>query len=57
MKARMDFIQFAKDPTPSVRPVAPRKIWNMAVAGILSLAVFLMVAFLADYIETKRAQS
>jgi uncharacterized protein involved in exopolysaccharide biosynthesis len=40
-----------KEPTPSLYPVSPRKRVNVAIAGILGLFMFTMLAFFIEYIS------
>jgi len=50
-KARIDYTMLVKEPTPSLYPVSPRKRVNVAIAGILGLFIFTMLAFFIEYIS------
>ncbi len=56
-KGRIDFTKLIKQPTVSLRPVAPRKIFNLVIAGVLGLIIFTVLAFFFDYIEKQKAKS
>lgn len=56
-KARIDYTQLIKTPTPSLYPVSPRKVRNVAVAGILGIFMFSVLAVFVEYIEKNRARS
>ena len=53
-KARIDFAQLIKEPTPSLSPVAPKKKQNVLIAGFLSLVVFCILALFLDYFKQNR---
>ncbi|MDH7514210.1 MAG: Wzz/FepE/Etk N-terminal domain-containing protein [Clostridiales bacterium] len=53
-KARIDYAQLIKEPTSSLYPVSPRKKLNVAVAGMLGLFMFTIVAFFLEYIEKQK---
>ena len=53
-KARIDFAQLIKEPTPSLYPVAPKKKQNVLIAGFLSLVVFCILALFLDYFKQNR---
>jgi len=53
-KARIDFTQLIKEPTSSIGPVAPRKIFNIIIAGLFGLCIFTILAFLIDYIQKQK---
>lgn len=55
-KARIDYAQMIKEPTPSLGPVAPRKKVNVLIAGIFGLFIFTILAFFVDYIEKQKAK-
>lgn len=55
-KGRIDYAQLIKEPTSSLFPVSPRKKLNMAIAGILGLMIFILLAFLFEYIEKQKTQ-
>lgn len=50
-KGRIDYTLLIKEPTPSLYPVSPRKRVNVAIAGILGLFMFTMLAFFIEYIS------
>lgn len=54
-KLRIDYAQLVKEPTASLYPVSPRKKINVAIAGILGLFMFTMLAFFLEYIEKQKA--
>jgi uncharacterized protein involved in exopolysaccharide biosynthesis len=43
-----------KEPTPSLYPVFPRKRVNVALAGVLGLFMFTLVAFFIEYISKEQ---
>jgi len=53
-KARIDYTQLIKEPTPSLSPVAPKKKQNVLIAGFLSLVVFCIMALFLDYFKQNR---
>jgi len=53
-KQRIDYAQLVKAPTTSIEPVSPRLIVMMFIAGIISLAIFTMLAFLREYIQKRK---
>jgi len=56
-KGRIDYTQLIKEPTPSLYPVSPRKKLNVAIAGILGLMIFTILAFFIEYIEKHKEES
>jgi capsular polysaccharide biosynthesis protein len=54
-KQRIDYAQLVKAPTASTDPVSPRLIVIIAVAGIVSLAAFTLLAFLWEYVQRRKA--
>jgi LPS O-antigen subunit length determinant protein (WzzB/FepE family) len=54
-KGRIDYAQMVKEPTPSVRPVSPRKPFIVVVAGLVGLLFFTPLAFLREYMEKQQA--
>ncbi len=56
-KARVDYAQLIKEPTPSLGPVSPKKKRNVMIAGILGLMIFTMLAFFLEYIEEQKLQA
>jgi len=55
-KRRIDFTKLIKEPTSSLSPVAPRKNFNVLLAGILSLVIFTIFAFFLEYIEKRKTK-
>jgi len=53
-KARIDFASLVKEPTPSLGPVAPKKIMNVLIAGLLGLTIFGFLAFFLEYLEKNK---
>ena len=53
-KLRIDYAQLVKEPTASLYPVSPRKKVNVAIAGILGLFMFTVLAFFLEYIEKQK---
>jgi len=53
-KQRIDYAQLVKTPTSSINPVSPRLIVIIAISGIISLAVFTLLAFLWEYIQKRK---
>jgi len=53
-KARLDYTQMIKNPTPSLSPVSPNKKMNVLIAGILSGVFFTMLAFFLEYVEKQK---
>ena len=56
-KGQIDYAQLIKEPTPSLYPVSPRKKLNVAIAGILGLMIFTILAFFIEYIEKHKEES
>jgi len=54
-KLRIDYAQLMKEPTPSLYPVSPRKKRNVAIAGVLGLFMFTVLAFFLEYIEKQKS--
>ena len=50
-KARIDYAQLIKEPTPSVFPVSPKRPFIVLVAGIVGLILFTPLAFLMEYLK------
>ena len=53
-KGRYDYTRVVKEPMPSLYPVSPKKKLNIAIAGILGLMIFTMLAFFIEYIEKQK---
>jgi len=53
-KARIDYAQLIKEPTPSLGPVAPNKKMKVLRAGFFSLIIFGLLAFFLEYIENQK---
>ena len=56
-KGQIDYAQLIKEPTPSLYPVSPRKKLNVAIAGILGLMIFTILAFFIEYIVKHKEES
>ncbi len=54
-KARIDFAELVKEPTPSINPVSPKRLYNVAVAGILGLLLLTVVAFFLEFLEKQKS--
>jgi LPS O-antigen subunit length determinant protein (WzzB/FepE family) len=52
LKGRIDYTKIIKEPTPSIRPVSPKKKLNVLLAGILGLIFVSVGAFLYEYISS-----
>jgi len=50
-KARIDYAQLIKEPTPSIYPVSPKKPFIVLVAGLVGLFIFAPLAFLMEYLK------
>jgi LPS O-antigen subunit length determinant protein (WzzB/FepE family) len=53
-KGRIDFTQLIKEPSASVYPVSPKKKLNLAVAGVVGLVFFTLLAFFREKVEDKK---
>jgi len=56
-KGQIDYAQLVKEPTSSLYPVSPRKKLNVAIAGILGLMIFTILAFFIEYIGKHKEES
>lgn len=56
-KGQIDYAQLVKEPTSSLYPVSPRKKLNVAIAGILGLMIFTILAFFIEYIKKHKEES
>ena len=54
-KGRIDYAQLVKEPTPSIRPVSPRKPFIVLVAGIIGAFFFTPLAFFLEYLKRQKA--
>lgn len=54
-KGRIDYAQLVKEPTPSLRPVSPRKPFIVVTAGLIGLILFTPLAFIMEYLEKQKA--
>jgi len=50
-KGQIDYAQLVKEPTSSLYPVSPRKKLNVAIAGILGMMIFTILAFFIENIK------
>jgi LPS O-antigen subunit length determinant protein (WzzB/FepE family) len=55
-KARIDYAKLIKEPTSSLKPVAPNLKLNIAVAGVLGLFFFTLLAFFRESFIKNRAK-
>lgn len=53
-KARIDFAQLVKEPTSSIYPVSPKKLYNVIIAGILGLVIFVTLAFFLEFLQKQK---
>jgi len=53
-KARMDYAQLLKEPTPSVGPVSPKKKQNVLIAGFIGFCLSLGIAFFWEYLKKQK---
>lgn len=56
-KARIDYAQLIKKPTPSLRPVYPQKKLNVILAGIVGLMIFTILAFFLERLEKQNVKN
>jgi len=56
LKGRIDYTKVIKEPTPSVKPVSPKKKLNVLIAGVFGAIFFSIGAFLYEYIDRSRAK-
>ena len=54
-KLRIDYARLVKDATSSLRPVAPRKAFNVLITGMLSGFLFVCLAFFLEYFNRQKA--
>lgn len=55
-KGRIDLTQLFKEPTCSLNPVSPKKKLNILITGILSLAIFTMLALFIENLEKRKSK-
>jgi capsular polysaccharide biosynthesis protein len=56
--AQSEPTQFIQEPTVSPRPVSPRKVLNLLIAGLLGFVIFTLLTFFLDHIENlKKTQN
>jgi capsular polysaccharide biosynthesis protein len=48
--------QFAKEPTSSISPVSPKKLFNILIAIPLGFIIFTMFAFFFEYLEKQKVK-
>ncbi len=53
-KLRIDYARLVKEATESLRPVAPRKAFNVLITGMLSGFLFVCLAFFLEYLERQK---
>jgi uncharacterized protein involved in exopolysaccharide biosynthesis len=56
-KLRIDYAQLIKEPTPSKKPVSPKKIMYVSMAGISGLIIFGLLALFREYIKNNKKES
>lgn len=49
------FVKIATQPVLPEKPVSPRPLFNCAIAGIASLFLSIIIAFLVDYLQRKKS--
>ncbi len=55
-KGRIDFTKIIKKPSPSRYPIFPKKKLAVLIAGIFSLMIFTLIAFLQEYMATHKVK-
>jgi len=53
-KGRIDKTKVIKEPTASLHPVSPRKKINVLIAGLVGFIIFVLFAFLYEYIDRQK---
>ncbi|MGB8951770.1 MAG: Wzz/FepE/Etk N-terminal domain-containing protein [Candidatus Aminicenantales bacterium] len=53
-KNRIDYAKLVKEPTASINPVAPRKKVNVAIAGVVGLFMFTILAFFIEHVSKQQ---
>ena len=53
-KGRIDYAELIKEPTPSLFPVSPKKLFNVVIAGLIGLAIFVSLAFFLEFLERQK---
>ena len=56
-KRRIHYAQITKEPTSSISPVSPKKLFNVLIAASLGFIIFTMLAFFLEYIEKQKSKS
>ena len=56
LKGRIDDTKLVKEPTSSIFPVYPKKMFNILIAGIICLVVFTLLAFFLDFYEKQEVK-
>jgi uncharacterized protein involved in exopolysaccharide biosynthesis len=51
------YAQIIKEPTSSISPQSPPKLYNVLIAGILGFIIFTMFAFFLEYIKKQKTKS
>jgi len=54
-KQRIDYARLVKDATESLRPVSPRKAFNVLITGVLSGFLFVCLGFFLEYFNRQKA--
>jgi capsular polysaccharide biosynthesis protein len=50
-KGRIDYTEVIKKPTPSISPISPKKKINILIAALIGVMLFLLIAFLFEYLQ------
>ena len=53
-KERVAYAQLIQEPTSSLTPVSPKKKLNVLIAGMLSLMIFITLAFFLEYLKIQK---
>jgi uncharacterized protein involved in exopolysaccharide biosynthesis len=53
-KGRIDYAELIKEPTASLFPVSPKKLFNTVIAGLVGLAIFISLAFFLEFLEKQK---
>ena len=51
------YAQITKEPTSSISPVSPPKLYNVLIAAALGFIIFTMLAYFFEYLEKQKAKS
>jgi len=56
-KRRIYYAQITKEPTSSISPVSPKKLFNILIAASLGFIASVMLAYFFEYLEKQKAKS